>query len=282
MTRALVLGGGGTVGIAWELGVLAGLAHAGVAPRWDRVVGTSAGSVVGALVASGRPLSDLYAHHLAPTLDEVGEPGPSADLAPLLEFMMRKAPDQPAPRSMLAEVGAFAARAATGDEAAFVATLAKVVSPSGPWPEGFTCTAVDVATGEFRAWEKADAVDLARAVASSCAVPGLYPPITLQGRRFMDGGMRSATNGDLAAGAAAVLMLAVTLPMFAGPMAAGARRELADLGDEGSRTALIVPDATAHGAFGPSLMDTSRRVEVLEAGFEQGRREADRVGPAVA
>lgn len=282
MTRAAVLGGGGTVGIAWELGVLAGLADAGVEPRWDRIVGTSAGSVVGALVASGRSLPDLYADHLGLALDDVRAPAEAADMAPLFAFMARKPPAEPAPQALLADLGAFAARASTVDEAAFVAALARLLPTPASWPDGFTCTAVDVETGAFRAWTRTDVVDLPRAVASSCAVPGLYPPVTLGGARYMDGGMRSATNGDLAGGAAAVLMLAVTLPLFAEPMAAGARRELADLEAAGTRTALVVPDADAHAAFGPSLMETARRVAVLKAGFSQGRREADRVGPVVA
>ncbi len=280
MRRALVLGGGGPVGIAWELGVLAGLADEGVPPAWDLIVGTSAGSVVGAMVASGKPIAALYADHHALVLEEVGQPAAAADLSPLLDFMMRKVPDEPAPASLLREIGALASRAATIGEQDFIGLFTEAVSVS-PWPESFVCTAVDVDSGEFRTWTRPDGVDLPRAVASSCAVPGLYPPITLQGRRYMDGGMRSAANGDLASGAGTVLMLAVTLPVFAAPMAAGPKRELADLEASGSRTALVLPDAGSHAAFGPSLMDATRRVAVLEAGFAQGRREAGRIGALI-
>src|ERR1700680_4535585 len=65
--RALVLGSGGVTGVAWELGVLAGLAAHGVdLTEADLVVGTSAGSVVGAQLTSGVSLADLYASQLVP------------------------------------------------------------------------------------------------------------------------------------------------------------------------------------------------------------------------
>jgi NTE family protein len=54
-THALVLGGGGEAGVAWEIGLLAGLAQRGVDLRdADVVIGTSAGAIVGTLLLSGR------------------------------------------------------------------------------------------------------------------------------------------------------------------------------------------------------------------------------------
>src|SRR5260370_22782556 len=66
-TRALVLGGGGVAGVAWELGILTGLHDTGVDVRGaDVIIGTSAGSVVGAQIASGTNLESLFASQLTP------------------------------------------------------------------------------------------------------------------------------------------------------------------------------------------------------------------------
>ena len=70
----------------------------------------------------------------------------------------------------------------------------------GDWPKRFACTAVDATSGEFKVWREEDGVDLARAIASSCSVPGIYPAIAINDRMWMDGGMRSGTNVDVAAG----------------------------------------------------------------------------------
>lgn len=287
MARALVLGGGGPVGIAWETGVLAGLADAGAdVSGAERIVGTSAGSVVGAQIATGRHPRELHAALLAqparaqPAADEPAAPaGPAPDLQPLFEFMLRRRSGGLPGPDALAEIGAYALKAPTMDEGAFLAQIGRLVPPGSPWPARFACTAVDAATGVFRVWDAAAGVELGRAVASSCAVPGIYPPITIGGARYIDGGMRSTTNADLAGGCDAVLILAVTVQPVAEPMAEAARRELAEVG--AARAALVTPDAAALEAFGANLMDASRMREVAAAGFAQGRREAERVGAAL-
>jgi NTE family protein len=139
------------------------------------------------------------------------------------------------------------------------------------------CTAADAETGAFRVWDAAAGVDPMRAVAASCAVPGLYPPVTIAGRRYIDGGVRSPTNADLATGCDDVLLVAVTLKPFGPMMEAAARRELAPIEAAGGRTLLIVPDEPSLEAFGPNLMDTARRAQIAEAGLRQGRNEAARL-----
>ncbi len=281
MTRALVLGGGGPVGVAWEMGVIAGLAEAGVdLCTADRIVGTSAGAIVGAQLGSPNSIHKSYAGLLA-MAERDAEVAPStapvAGLAPLMAFLMRRPVDRYPDAKLLTEIGAFARSANTIAEADFVESLARLVPAGQPWPSGYLCTAVDAETGAFRTWDQASGVELTRAVASSCAVPGLYPPITIAGRPYIDGGIRSSTNTDLAAGYDAIVVLAVTLPAFSSQMAETARRELAQQEADESRTALIVPNGRALAVFGPNLMDGSRRRAVAEAGFEQGRAEAERV-----
>ena len=279
MARAVVLGGGGPVGIAWESGVAAGLADAGFdLAEADRIVGTSAGAIVGARLCSGRGARELMVD-----LDRLGDPHAegsappkAADLGPLMQFMMRRPPNGFPSAALLAEMGAFAAAADTPSEEDFLAGIGRYVT--GPsWPDRFVCTAVDVETGAFRVWNEASNVDLVRAVASSCAVPGLYPPVTIAGRRYMDGGLRSATNIDLAMGYDAVLAMAVTLEPFAGFMAEAADRELRPLVEAGARGLLVVPDSASLAAFGPNLMDGGRRTPVMRAGLAQGGAEANRL-----
>ena len=80
---------------------------------------------------------------------------------------------------------------------------------STEWPERpLVVTAVDTETGEFTTFDRDSGVPLVSAVAASCAVPGVYPPVTIDGRRYMDGGMRSAANADLAQGYDRLVVLA--------------------------------------------------------------------------
>ena len=286
--RALILGGGGPVGIAWELGLAAGLEEGGVRiANADRIVGTSAGSFAGAALASGRPAEALVRAQVAE-----GERASSArgntgdarrpilpDLAPLMRFMARRPADREPPAELLTEIGAFALSAKTMPEETFISSFGSVTGQGERWPRGFVCTAVDARDGSFRVWEEASGVDLGRAIASSCSVPGIFPPITIDGRQYIDGGMRSATNIDLAKGYERVLVVAVLSNMALDMMRAGIEREIAALKSSGASVELIVPDAACLEAFGSNLMDGSRRGTVALAGVAQGRAEAGRIKP---
>jgi NTE family protein len=211
VARALVLGGGGVAGIAWELGVLLGLRDAGVdVTDADRIIGTSAGSAVAAQVLSGAPLEELFERQLSPDLldSEI-----RAELDP--EQMMRdfgaalagKQPGQDTYRA----VGDLALRADTVEEAVRRAVIERRL-PEPDWPyRDLWITAIEARTGEFRVFTKSDGVELIDAVAASCAVPGIWPPVTIGGERYVDGGMRSTTNFDLAAGCDPVVVIGPSL-----------------------------------------------------------------------
>ena len=284
--RALVLGGGGPIGIAWEVGLAAGLAEGGVRlADASRIIGTSAGSFAGAALASGRPAEALVraqveqgmrakeARRKAAPTERTAPP----DLGPLLRFMARRPADGTPPAELLAEIGAFALGAKTISEEAFVASFGSISSPGEKWPAGFACTAVDAVDGSFHLWDESSGVELGRAIGSSCSVPGVYPPITIHGRRYIDGGMRSGTNSDLAKGYARVLVVAVVGNLATEAMKAGIQREIDVLTASGSKVDLILPDANCREAFGPNLMDASRRGDVALAGVVQGRAEAARL-----
>jgi NTE family protein len=282
--RALILGGGGPVGIAWELGLAAGLEEGGVRiVQADRIIGTSAGSFAGAALASGRPAEALVraqvaqAERAAAARGSDAKPPPVPDLGPLMRFMARKPVDREMPVELCAEIGAFALAAKTMPQEAFIASFGSLTSAGEKWPRGFACTAVDAVDGSFHLWEESSGVELGRAIASSCSVPGIFPPITIGGRRYIDGGMRSATNIDLAKGYERVLVVAVLSNLAIDMMRAGIQREIEILKEAGAKVELIVPDAKCLAAFGNNLMDASRRGGVALAGVAQGRAEAKRI-----
>ncbi len=281
MSRALVLGGGGPVGIAWETGLIAGLAEGGVdVSNADWILGTSAGSVVGAQLASGRTPADLLKAEFAQaerTKEASGTSGPAPDLGPLMALMMKRPAEGPVPIELLREFGTMALNAKTISEEVFLTGFGRLATPDQPWPERFACTAVDAETGAFQVWSNETAAPLGRGVASSCCVPGIFPPVGIEGRRYIDGGMRSGTNADLAHAYGKVLTIAVAPPTFAAFMIPGIERELDRVRAEGGEACLLVPDAASGEAFGPNLMDGSRREPIARAGFAQGLQEAVRV-----
>ncbi len=274
-STALVLGGGGITGIAWEIGVVAGLADAGVDLRTARlVVSTSAGSVVGAQLRSGVPLDELYARQVQPPTGS----GPPAAVGwgTRLRFglaMLRHPRDEQAFR---ARIGAFARAAAaagrTPSEEDRRAAITRGL-PMDPWPrEPLTITAVDAVTGALETFTRGSGVDLVSAVAASCAVPGVYPPVTVGERRFVDGGVRSVANADLAAGYDRVVVLA-PITRGIGPMAG--------LGDQVdgllARVAVVSPDAASRAAIGRNVLDPAARAPSARAGRAQAADVADRV-----
>jgi NTE family protein len=147
--------------------------------------------------------------------------------------------------------------------------------PTGGWPArtAYACTAVDAQDGGFQIWDAASGVDLRAAVTSSCSVPGLFPPITLGGRRYIDGGMRSATNADLAAGHELVVVIALVphaMPQVARVLA----EEVESLQAGGATVVTITPDEDATTALGHDLMDMGRRAEAARAGLAQAASQA--------
>ena len=270
--RALVLGGGGVTGIAWELGVLAGLRDAGVdLTTADVVIGTSAGAAVAAQVTSDMDLADLYAREAnagAPSKERYVE----VDLEQLMTGIATAAAGVTSAVELRTRIGRLALDADTVPEAERIEIIASRL-PSHDWPERpLLLTGVDAETGDLVVWSRESGVPLVSAVAASCAVPIVWPTVTIDGRRYMDGGIRSGTNADLAAGADVVVVLAPLgdAPAFPGT---GLRAELAELGDE-VRTAVVQPDAAAVEAIGPNLLDPGRRAAAAAAGRAQAAQVA--------
>ena len=165
MTRALVLGGGGPVGIAWENGLIAGLAQGGAnLGAADFTMGTSAGSFVGARLALGSDpatLADpIIANDIPGEKQRSSERAAPADLTKLMQLMGEVHSGARNPAEVRAEIGAWALAAETPSEEAFIESFGRSFStlPVDAWPErGFACTAVDAETGAFKMWTRSPA-----------------------------------------------------------------------------------------------------------------------------
>ena len=270
-TRALVLGGGGVAGVAWELGILLGLYDTGVDVRGaDVIIGTSAGSVVGAQIASGTDLESLFASQLT-LVEQSKERMVAFDAAQMMEaFSQAVAGAGPDVKAIRARIGAYARTSPTISEADR-RVIIEARLPVHTWPrQRLLIVAVDTETGEEYFMDRESGVSLVDAVAASCAVPGIWPPVTIAGRRYMDGGVRSATNADLARGYDRILILN-PLGANANYLGIGIDEEAAALEREGSRVLVIAPDAASATAIGLNPLDPATREPSALAGRTQGR-----------
>ena len=278
MKRALVLAGGGVAGIAWELGVLRGLADhdPGLAAQViaaDLVIGTSAGSAVAAQITSGAPLDDLYQAQLDPKTAEIEV---ELDMAELLARFTAATAGTTSREEVQRNIGALALSTPTVPEPVRLAAVAARL-PVPTWPDrAVLLPAIDAETGETRVFTKDSGVSLVDAVAASCAVPGIWPPVTIGRHRYIDGGTGSITNADLAAGSDRVLVIVPapeTLPPGAGAEA------FSQLPAETERLAparvlAVYADAASITAFGTNPLSPATRGPAAQAGRAVGRAAA--------
>jgi NTE family protein len=272
----LVLGGGGVTGIAWEVGLLTGLRDGGAdVSGADLVVGTSAGSAVGAVLACGEDLEDLYAEQTAPPVDATRASFGAREAVTLLGLLMLPGSG----RTKRRRIGRVARKAHPGPADEQVAVFAERLRlPDGSlptWPEReLKITAVEAETGSFTVFDRHGEADLVHAIAASCAVPLVWPAVEIGGRHYVDGGMRSPANADLATGCDVVLAVVPLWRSF------GRYHSLPEqLRRTGARrTAWIAPDQASLAAIGKNLFDPAMRMGAAKAGRAQGRRLAREVG----
>jgi NTE family protein len=271
---ALVLGAGGITGIAWELGLLAGLAEAGTdLTGADLVVGTSAGSVVGAQVTSGTDLETLYERQLGPASAEKAARLGRATLARFGLAMLRSRGRDVEFRRRVGALALAAEKAGTTPTEQARLDVIGGRLDGAQWPDRkLVITAVDAQTGEFRTFDRNSGPSLVSAVAASCAVPGVYPPVTIEGRRYVDGGIRSAANADLAQGYDRLVVLA-PIARGLGPMASVDAQVTGMV----ARVAVISPDAESRTAIGPNVLDPASRAGSARAGRAQAATLAERI-----
>ena len=271
--RAVVLGGGGVTGVAWEVGLLLGLAESGVdLSAADLLVGTSAGSVVAAQTACEVPLDQMFARQVDPAPGEITARVGWADGLRLLWAGLLAGGDS---ERFRIRVGTLARAARTVPESDRLAVIASRL-PVHEWPDRpLLITSVDATTGEFVVFDRAAGVPLIDAVAASCAVPLVWPPVTVGSRQFIDGGMRSAANADLASGCECIVIIAPQT-RGGGPLPAP-RSQAEALRTQGASVVLVTPDAGSVAAIGRNVLDTSRRAPSAHAGRRQAGAVAEEI-----
>ena len=270
----LVLAGGGLAGIAWETGFLRGIADEVPAAATallgaDVLLGTSAGSTVAAQIGSGLGIDELYARQETEATYEIDSGVDIDDITGLFLAAMLT-PDTTAAQK-LQRIGAIALATDTVAGPVRRAVIEQRL-PSHDWPDRILrVTGIDVATGELVVFDNDSGVELVDAVAASCAVPGAWPPVHIDGRIFIDGGVGSTVNMVAADDCDAAVVLVPSGRDTPSPFSGGAAAEIADF--RGTSLALFADD-TALAAFGPNPLDPRCRIPSARAGREQGRRQA--------
>ena len=282
MTRGLVLAGGGLAGIAWETGLLLGIADefpdaADTVLRSDVLVDTSAGSAVSAQISSGVGLQELFDRQIAGTVREI-DPGVGIDEITELFVTAMMTPGA-GKEQKLQRIGAVAAAADTVAESVRRQVIADRL-PSHDWPDRvLRLTGIDIETGELAVFDRNSGVPLVDAVAASCAVPGVWPPVTIAGRRYMDGGVASMVNMAVASDCDAVLVLVPSGENSPSPFGDGAAAKVKAFP---APTLAVFADDDALAAFGPNPLDPQCRTPSALAGRAQGRRCAAAVAEFLA
>ena len=282
--RALVLGGGGSTGNAWLIGVVAGLFEAGLdVTTADLTVGTSAGSTAAAQIAGATP-AELYAATVTVPPQRMAQAGsgprPNRSMADHLESFKKIIASSEDAADMRRRMGAAALdKEAASDDSWQERWRATVASrlPTQHWPQrAVLITAVDARTGDPVAFARHSGVDLVDAVAASCAGGGL--PYRIGDRAYIDGGYRrGAENADLAAGHERVLVLSPLGGRTLHPSDWGMHlaAQIDELHAGGSRVETIFPDSDSEHMFGAQAMDPSLRPPAARAGYDQGQVLAD-------
>lgn len=268
--HALVLGGGGVAGLAWMIGLLTGLAEAGDdVTGADLIIGTSAGANVAALLGSGLPLPELYARQADPARQSA-EIMAELDIAKFAAELGGYLAGVISPAERLRRIGAYALAAETVPESVRRGVIEGRL-PAHDWPaRRIQLTAVDAATGKLRVFDSAAGASLVDAVAASSAVPGIWPPVTIGDSRYVDGGVRSADNADLAAGFARITVISPVGFDSLIPSSQPLREVIAKLRAERSDVTVIVPDAASAAIIHGKPLDPATKTPAAKAGLAQG------------
>ena len=270
--RTLVLGGGGITGIAWQAGVLAGLLENGVnVDKADRVIGTSAGAFVGAILVNGYDMKDYY-YELDERRDNNDRATLSSDIYRLWQnaFVVGRDDAQKVgqmlgdivytrPSHMDLEERKQAVRQRLGDV---------------EWKDILDITVINARTGDVGVFNSRSDVTLEDAITASGAVPGIWPHIRLNNSDWIDGGMVAPTNAMLAKGAKSIIILA---PLADGLGMIPSVYDDAKQLSEQSHVLVIQPDSASEAEIGNNIYNPENIIKVGNAGYRQGLSLAQRI-----
>lgn len=277
-----MLAGGGIAGIAWETGVLRGIADASPATvqtllAAEVLVGTSAGSTVAAQLGSGLSIDELFDRQIAPSSTEL-DPGVGIE-AIAEQFLGALRQPGLTTEQKLQRIGEIALRTSTVSEEERRRVIAQRL-PNHDWPRRtLRITAIDTETGALVTFDRTSGVALVDAVAASCAVPGVWPPVTIAGRRYMDGGVGSTINMAVAGDCDAAVALLPSGRNSPSPFGSAAAAEVDGFT---APTLGIFADDESLSAFGANPLDPACRIPSAHAGRAQGRRVAAQVADFLA
>ncbi len=274
---ALVLGGGGPLGVAWQAGILQGWAEVWAVHSEEalspllagKIIGTSGGAIVGAHLAVCRSVSELIAQQAQTIHSGNFRPAMAKFFAAFLKAKLLTRDLRGFRRSL----GQSALRSEEQGDA-WTRLVAKYYSPSGSWPlePELQITVIDAETGDFLVWSASSGKPLPLAIAASCSVPCAFPLVRIDGRAFIDGGLGSSTNAEVAEGCARVVILDPLGNTFG--LKSPLNEERKSLEAKGSRTLAILPDRKVGNAIGKNFLDLSRCAVIAKLGIEQGRATA--------
>ena len=317
-TRGLVLGGGGVLGAAWMVGALVALedVHGFDVRDSDVIVGTSAGSIIGALLSAGVSVQQMVAHQRGEPITDGPLAGFSFDYEKASGGSRPKRPKLLGPGSakmIVSGLGSVGRMPPTAVLSGFVpagkGSLARVghlidaITPMDEWSPhpNYWAVTMDYESGRRVAFGKASEPvgPLSKAVMASCSIPGWFEPIEIDGRWYVDGGTWSATNADLLAGRN-LDEVYVIAPMvsfhFDRPRSLLTRlewrwrvqvtkrciKEVDKVRSGGADVTVVGPGPEDLEAIGANLMDLPRRLQVLDAAIRtstQALRDPENVGP---
>ena len=286
MKVGLILGGGGEVGIAWEIGVLAALeSEAGFNASTSEVIaGTSAGAIVGAYAAQGRPLPDLVELERNGSgvpvgagfgADPGGDDGSNTTIPDDIISALMSTEGTLEERG--ARLGKLALDTPVGlDEPSFVAGFRTMLG-TDKWPQvDFRPTTVQAESGQTTLWNQTSGISVAAAVASSCAVPGVFPPVEFGGHHFIDVPRRPFSRELIRSKSLdAIIFVGLILPILANNNEQ--KDELAEQGAAGGIAIATITGGADVSALGSDLLDHSARVRAVEVGLDDGRQAAEAV-----
>jgi NTE family protein len=281
-STTLVLGGGGVWGVAWITGMIAGLADEGIHVRTAKtLIGTSAGSVVATQLCGSTTTEELFLRQTDPQRQRQELSPAPEQLAPLMALMQRQWDDDAARMQAVREIALSAKTVPVEERRAAIAT--RMGTETLAWPDrDLRITAVDVDSGELHVFDAKSGVGLIDAIAASCAVPGVWPLVPIQGRRYTDGGVwRTTENAHLAHGAKSVLILSP----FGGIAATMGRtspldKDVEALRTSGSNVTLICADLASLATAAPGPLNPVTRAPAAQAGRVQARSAAAKIRSA--
>jgi NTE family protein len=276
-SKALVLGGGGVTGVAWMTGLFLGFREEGVAlGNVALYVGTSAGSVVAAQLATGIPLKDLFRRQVDPAL-ATPELSPRVPYLRILTHVLPALLARKDATTFRKRIGRMALMAKTVDPAERRAVI-EARLPRREWPDvPLAVSAIDAHSGELVWFDAASGVGLVEAVGASCAVPGVWPPVRIGDRTYYDGGIPSPDNAFRAEGQESILIVSPTGVDRSGGVAPRVQREASALERGGSRVTIVTPDAESRASIGRRALDPRYRAPAARAGHAQGRKLAGQI-----